>query len=205
MRRLKTAIDPNGLLNPDVILTSRPKLHLENIKDLPVVEEVVDKCVECGACEPRCPSRDFTLSPRQRIVLRRARERMIATGKMELAKQLDRDYEFAGKASCATDGLCALDCPVAINTGDLIKQLRSTSTGRVDSMIASQVGKHFGWAERAVHLSLLAGRGTSAVMGDAGVASDHRGNCQSVFWFPTMARRSLHRLWSSRSFAIERS
>jgi D-lactate dehydrogenase len=167
MRRLKNTIDPSGLLNPDVILTSKPKLHLENIKDLPVVEEVVDKCVECGACEPRCPSRDFTLSPRQRIVLRRARERMIASGKLELAKQLDRDYEFAGKASCATDGLCALDCPVAINTGDLIKQLRSSSAGRFDSMIASQLGKHFWLAEQAVHLSLLAGRGTSAAIGDA--------------------------------------
>lgn len=169
MRRLKSAVDPDGLLNPDVILTSRPKLHLENIKDLPVVEEVVDKCVECGACEPRCPSRDFTLSPRQRIVLRRARERMLADGKLELARQLDRDYEFAGKASCATDGLCALDCPVAINTGDLIKQLRSSSTGRVDSAVASMLGKHFGLAERAVHLSLLAGRGTSAVIGDSGL------------------------------------
>jgi NAD-dependent dihydropyrimidine dehydrogenase PreA subunit len=127
MYRLKRAIDPSGLLNPDVILTSKPKLHLENIKDLPIVEDVVDKCVECGACEPRCPSRDFTLSPRQRIVLRRARQRLIAQGRTELAKQLDRDYEFAGKQSCATDGLCALDCPVAINTGDLIKQLRRES------------------------------------------------------------------------------
>ena len=171
MRRLKSAVDPLGLLNPDVILTSRPKLHLENIKDLPVVEEVVDKCVECGACEPRCPSRDFTLSPRQRIVLRRARQRMIATGKVELAKQLDREYEFAGKASCATDGLCALDCPVAINTGDLIKQLRGSSTGRIDSAIASMLGKHFGLAEQAVHLSLLAGRVTSGVIGDSALRS----------------------------------
>ncbi len=171
MRRLKNAIDPNGLLNPDVILTSRPRLHLENIKDLPVVEDVVDKCVECGACEPRCPSRDFTLSPRQRIVLRRARERMISSGKVELAKQLDRDYEFAGKATCATDGLCALDCPVAINTGDLIKQLRSSSTGRVDSAVASVLGNHFGMAEQAVHLSLLAGRLTSGVIGDSALRS----------------------------------
>jgi D-lactate dehydrogenase len=165
MRRLKRAIDPDGLLNPDVILTSKPKLHLDNIKDLPVVEDIVDKCVECGACEPRCPSRDFTLSPRQRIVLRRARERMLAAGKFELAKQLDREYEFAGKESCATDGLCALDCPVAINTGELIKQLRRSSVGNVDSAIASMLGNHFGLAERAVKLSLLAGRGAHSILG----------------------------------------
>ncbi len=184
MRRLKSAVDPHGLLNPDVILTSRPKLHLENIKDLPIVEDVVDKCVECGACEPRCPSRDFTLSPRQRIVLRRARERMIADGKMELAKQLDRDYEFAGKASCATDGLCALDCPVAINTGELIKQLRGTSTGRIDSAVASMLGKHFGIAERAVQLSLLAGRGTSAVIGNKGLRAITAGLAKVFPGFP---------------------
>jgi D-lactate dehydrogenase len=165
MRRLKQAVDPSGLLNPDVILTAKPRLHLENIKDLPIVEDVVDKCVECGACEPRCPSRDFTLSPRQRIVLRRARQRMLAAGKTELAKQLDREYEFAGKQSCATDGLCALDCPVAINTGDLIKQLRVQSTGNADSAIASWLGRNFAVAERAVRWSLTAGRGADAVLG----------------------------------------
>lgn len=169
MRRLKRAVDPDGLLNPDVILTNKPKLHLENIKDLPIVEDVVDKCVECGACEPRCPSRDFTLSPRQRIVLRRARQRMLAAGKIELAKQLDRDYEFAGKATCATDGLCALDCPVAINTGDLVKQLRKESTGVVDSKAASILGNYFGLAEHAVKASLLAGRVASGLVGDDGL------------------------------------
>ena len=30
-----------------------------------------DACIECGFCEPVCPSRDLTTTPRQRIVLRR--------------------------------------------------------------------------------------------------------------------------------------
>ena len=200
MRRLKQAVDPHGLLNPDVILTSRPRLHVENIKDLPVVEDVVDKCVECGACEPRCPSRDFTLSPRQRIVLRRARERMIAVGKLELAKQLDRDYEFAGKATCATDGLCALDCPVAINTGELIKQLRGASTGRFDSAVASILGKHFSMAERVAHLSLLAGRGTSAMIGDTALRAITSGLAKVFPGFP-----QWHAALSTDHGAMDRS
>ncbi len=171
MRRLKAAVDPDGLLNPDVILTDKPKLHLENIKDLPIVEDVVDKCVECGACEPRCPSRDFTMSPRQRIVLRRARQRMIANGELEIAQQLDREYEFAGKATCATDGLCAMDCPVAINTGDLIKQLRTESHGPTSRAIAKTLARNFGIAERVVTASLGLGRLASAMLGDRWLTS----------------------------------
>ncbi len=171
MRRLKQVIDPDRLLNPDVILTGNSKLHLQNIKDLPVVEEIVDKCVECGACEPRCPSRDFTLSPRQRIVLRRARARMLAAGKVELAKQLDREYEFAGKASCATDGLCALDCPVAINTGDMIKQLRRESTGPLDRGLAKTIARNFGVAETAVDVAIGTGGGAKSLVGNRSMRS----------------------------------
>ena len=148
-----------------MILTNKPKLLLENLKDLPVVEDVVDKCVECGACEPRCPSRDFTLSPRQRIVLRRARQRLIAQGRTELAKQLDIDYEYAGKQSCATDGLCAMDCPVAINTGELIKQLRRETVTPGARKVAAQLASSFGLAERAVGASLTLGRTAASILG----------------------------------------
>jgi D-lactate dehydrogenase len=166
MRRIKRVIDPHGLLNPDVILTNKPAVHLDNIKDLPVVEDIVDKCIECGACEPRCPSRDFTLSPRQRIVLRRARARMLAGGQNELAKQLDREYEFAGKATCATDGLCAIDCPVAINTGDLIKQLRSESRTTTQREVAKAVAKNFGIAEGFAVTAINTGASAGFLLGN---------------------------------------
>jgi len=32
-----------------------------------VASEIVDHCIECGFCESNCPSRDVTLTPRQRI------------------------------------------------------------------------------------------------------------------------------------------
>lgn len=165
MRRLKDAVDPDGLLNPDVILSSNPKIHLENIKELPVIEAVADKCIECGACEPRCPSRDFTLSPRQRIVLRRARERFLKSGQHDLVQQLDREYQFAGLETCATDGLCALDCPVAINTGDLVKGLREAKRSKFQITLAGQVARHFGWAEGLVKSAMLVGRATNALVG----------------------------------------
>ena len=71
MKRLKELCDPDGILNPGVVLNSDPRAHVSNLKPLPAVEEEVDKCIECGYCEPRCPSRDLTLTPRQRIVVRR--------------------------------------------------------------------------------------------------------------------------------------
>ena len=77
---IKRLIDPAGLLNPGVLLDDAPDAHLRHIKVTPTVEEEVDRCVECGYCEPVCPSRDLTLTPRQRIVLRRAMATAEAAG-----------------------------------------------------------------------------------------------------------------------------
>jgi D-lactate dehydrogenase len=76
MERLKELADPEGLLNPGVIINPDPKAHLAHLKQMPVVEDEIDKCIECGFCEPKCPSRDLTLTPRQRIVVRREMARL---------------------------------------------------------------------------------------------------------------------------------
>ena len=80
MKRLKGLCDPDGILNPGVLLNPDPMIHLKNLKPMPTVEEEVDKCIECGYCEPKCPSRELTLTPRQRIVLRREMTRLERTG-----------------------------------------------------------------------------------------------------------------------------
>ena len=76
MKQLKALADPENLLNPGVIINSDPRAHVNNLKSLPSVEEEVDKCIECGYCEVMCPSRDLTLTPRQRIVVRREMKRL---------------------------------------------------------------------------------------------------------------------------------
>ena len=80
MQQIKALADPHGLLNPGVILNADPEAHVSNLKNLPVVEAEVDKCIECGYCEPKCPSRDLTLTPRQRIVVRREMQRLKDSG-----------------------------------------------------------------------------------------------------------------------------
>jgi D-lactate dehydrogenase len=122
MWQLKRLLDPNGILNPDVVLSEDPQIHLKHLKPLPAADEIVDKCIECGFCEPVCPSKGLTLSPRQRIVIWRdiqAKKRAgVDTTELEAA------YQYQGIDTCAATGLCAQRCPVGINTGELVKKLR---------------------------------------------------------------------------------
>lgn len=125
MREIKRLFDPTGLLNPGVLLTDDQATHLQNLKLVPGVEEEVDRCVECGYCEPTCPSKDLTLTPRQRITLRRDLASAERVGDTALAVELREQYEYDGVQTCAVDGMCAIACPVGINTGDLVRRLRA--------------------------------------------------------------------------------
>ena len=92
---------------------------------MPTVEPEVDKCIECGYCEPKCPSRELTLTPRQRIVVRREIARLEASGEDPLFHAaLEREFPYMALDTCAVDGLCATACPVGIDTGQLTKSFR---------------------------------------------------------------------------------
>ena len=125
MRELKRLCDPAGVLNPGVIITDDAQAHLKHLKTTPTVEDEVDRCVECGYCEPTCPSRSLTLTPRQRIVVRRELAAAEARDDTELAKALRVDEDYESVQTCAVDGMCGIACPVNINTGDLVRRLRS--------------------------------------------------------------------------------
>lgn len=129
MREIKRLIDPTGLLNPGVLLNDDPDAHVRHLKPVYPVEAEVDLCVECGYCEPVCPSRDITLTPRERIVLRREMQRAEAHGDTALVQTLRREYDYDGVQTCAVDGMCQTACPVLINTGDLVRRLRGENAG----------------------------------------------------------------------------
>lgn len=146
MGELKALLDPGGILNPGVMLNADPQAHLKHLKPLPAVDPLVDKCIECGACEPTCPSSALSLSPRQRIVVLREIARLEASADGERARQLRVLYRYEGIETCAGDGLCALACPVEIDTGQMMRQLRAGANnggGR-----AAWIGRHFAAATR---------------------------------------------------------
>jgi len=165
MKRLKNVIDPANLLNPGIIITEDKLTHVHHLKMMPVVEEEVDKCIECGFCEQVCPSRDLTLTPRRRIGIRRAIKRLEASGDNTTVQALLKDYKYEGIATCAVDGMCATQCPVDINTGDLIKRLKRENHSAFQNKIANKIARHFGFFELVTKATLSAGSVLNGLFG----------------------------------------
>ncbi|MBS0025095.1 FAD-binding and (Fe-S)-binding domain-containing protein [Microbacterium paraoxydans] len=154
MWELKRLIDPAGILNPGVVLSDDPDSYLHDLKRVPTVEHEVDRCVECGYCEPTCPSKSITLTPRQRIVLRRDMAWAEEQGDTELLRELRRDYDYDGVQTCAVDGMCGVACPVDINTGDLVRRLRAEQSNAVEGAVWGTAAKHWSTVTRAGGVAL---------------------------------------------------
>ena len=155
MWRIKALADPDGVLAPGVLLNRDAGVHLRNLKSAPPIEEVADSCVECGFCEPVCPSRWLTTTPRQRIVLRREMARQPA-GSPVLRALLD-EYEYDALETCAADGSCMLACPLGIDTGKLVKDLRSREHGPRAERAALTAARRWAAVERAARAGLRGG------------------------------------------------
>jgi len=165
MKMIKEAVDPNNLLNPGVIINADKQVHVKNIKYLPTVEHEVDKCIECGYCEHKCPSRNITTTPRRRIVIRRELKKMEDKGDTVNHKKLLDQYQYDGIDTCAVDGLCATACPVDINTGDLIKRLRRENHSAFANKTALLVAKHFAVVVGMARFALKAGAIINRLLG----------------------------------------
>ena len=155
MWTIKTLADPNHILNPGVLMNRNKNAHIEDLKPLPLVDEKIDLCVECGFCESVCPSRNLTMTPRQRIIISREMKLPGRTSS-ELA-ELRKDFHYSGNETCATDGLCELECPVNIDTGSYIKRIRSHEHSLFSEYFANYTANHFALIQRCVRGGLQIG------------------------------------------------
>ena len=180
MKQIKAIVDPLNILNPGVILNEDKQAHIKNLKALPEANDIVDKCIECGFCEPVCPSKDLTLTPRQRIALWRRIQQLnnqssLTTKEEDELKQLKKDYQYLGIDSCAATGMCAQRCPVGINTGDLVRELRGQQQTKFSKTIAKWTADNFATTAGAASLAFKANGAITKLVGDKAVNSIGKG------------------------------
>ncbi len=194
MRRVKGLFDPKGILNPGVILNDDPKAYLKDLKPLPQVDPIVDKCIECGFCEPKCPSRSVTSTPRQRITVQREIARLGRTGEDPVRRaRLADAFVYEGEETCATDGLCATACPVAIDTGEYVKELRKAGWSEKARGRARRLADDFAGTEAWARRGLGVADAAHAVLGTklmGAIARGARGMAGDWLpaWTPAMPR-----------------
>ena len=167
MWRVKGLVDPDGVLGPGIVLTRDRDAHLGNLKTTPPTAGEVDACVECGFCEPVCPSRDLTTTPRQRIVL--AREMVRQGGSGPVFDAIAAEFAYDAVDTCATDSSCLMSCPVGIDTGAFVKEFRQAAHSPAANRRAVKVARNWDRVERLARAGLKTGGALSGLIGDGGV------------------------------------
>lgn len=190
MKEIKVAADPQNRLNPGVLINSDPQAHLEDIKEMTVFDGgKADTCIECGFCEHVCPSRNVTLTPRQRIQAQRILKYSKNRYRFAHIDKIQHEYKYAGEETCAADGMCQTVCPMGINTAELTDTLREQTQGGVMRSLLHLSSNHFGAVE-----SLIKGSLKLAVSFDKNVSSQALTKGLSLMHqvFPSVPHWSRH-------------
>jgi D-lactate dehydrogenase len=145
------------------------------------VDPLIDACIECGFCESVCPSRELTTTPRQRIVLLRemARRKEAHGANSAEVKEISSSFQYllllmgadgrryAGVDTCAADGGCAVKCPVSINTGKMVMQMRNDANrSTASSKVAQALVENMQAATALSRSALRALHSITSIIGD---------------------------------------
>ena len=169
MKAVKALFDPEGILNPGVIFNDDPECFIKNIKPLPLTNPHVDRCIECGFCEVNCLTCGYSLSSRQRIIIQREISRLKASGEdNERLIRLEKNFRSLGESTCAGDGMCSMSCPMQINTGELIHDLRTAMhpKGSTAYRIGAFAADNLSTVKSMVRPVLSAASAAHALLGD---------------------------------------
>ena len=186
MKAVKELFDPKGLLNPGVIFNDDPRCHLKHFKPMPLTNPHVDRCIECGFCEVNCLTCGFSLSSRQRIVIRREISRL---SRLATPESL---YKYLGNATCAGDGLCSMSCPMGISVGDLTHDLRQENlpAGSLGYKTGDWVARHFAGTKSSIRPVLYLAYTAHTLLGDKAMSAVGRSLHRLGFplWTPAMPK-----------------
>lgn len=178
MQEVKRLFDPKNLINPGVIFNDDPECFIKGMKHMPLTNSHVDKCIECGFCEVNCVTCGFGLSSRQRIVVQREISHLKATGEdpARLAR-LEKQFEYYGNTICAGDGLCSTSCPMKINTGEMIHDLRAARLpqGSIGYKIGDFAARNLGVVAGTLRPLLTMAGVAQSIVGDKAVAAIGKG------------------------------
>lgn len=167
MKEIKALFDPAGILNRRVMFTEDPNAHVSNLKKYPLVNPILDGCIECGYCERVCVSHELTLSSRQRIALIRKLTWLKKTGEdPRLLEELQQNAAYLVMDTCATCGLCERACPSEINTGQYVKKLRAEKLGPYSKRLGKKAGDHMDVVTSMARLGLSVGSGVTGLVGE---------------------------------------
>lgn len=172
MKAVKQLFDPNGILNPGVIFNDDPECYIKGMKPMPLTNPHVDRCIECGFCEVNCLTCGFSISSRQRIIIQREISRLKNTGEdPERLKRLEDGFKYLGNQTCAGDGLCSTSCPMKINTGEMIHDIRGAALpkGSIGYKTGDFVANNFSTVKAALRSVLSVASVAQSVLGDKGV------------------------------------
>lgn len=176
---IKELFDPKYLINPDVIITDDKNMHNKNFKESSQVEAFIDKCMECGFCEKVCPSRELTLTPRQRIAVRKEIVRLENMNhrtdeETHQLKELKHGYKYYGVDTCATCSMCATICPLEIDTAKIAQSLKPLMRGSFRKSVARTSSKMYGTTLGLAKASLIGANTAMTVMGNEKVSAISR-------------------------------
>lgn len=146
-KRIKNIFDSKNIFNPDVIICDDKQIHIKNLKPSHSIQDYLEACMECGFCEKVCPSRNLTLTPRQRIAVYREIKRLQSLDhktkqEQEELESLKKDYNYFGIATCATCSMCSTICPLKIDTGKLAIELKNTTASKNATWVAKKIAKN---------------------------------------------------------------
>ncbi|RAX56756.1 lactate dehydrogenase [Helicobacter monodelphidis] len=159
-QKIKKIFDFKGLINKDVIISDDPQIHLKNLKPATLhqdeIMEFIGSCMECGFCEKHCPSKNFTLTPRQRITMYREIVRLescvnLTQDEQKALQELKAAQRYLSIETCATCSACANLCPLSIDTAKIASHIHKQSE---DSRIATSIAKHLSFTSGVLKIGL---------------------------------------------------